>query len=144
MNSAGNPLIFHLCVILTSSCLPSSGVSSQRWGKQTSKNPSYYSVSSFFSLGCLSYQKKNTIRSVWGGLAMLTSKSLTRSLISIIKTTRDYFRKVCELLGWRIYCIWRNWCLSAVFLQNGTNNLPGFRIELCWLGRFIYIQPLPM
>lgn len=127
MNSVGNPLIFHLCVILTSSCLPYSGLSSQRCSKQTSKNPSYSSVSSFFSLCCVSHQKKNTIRSVWGGLVMLTSESLSRTHTSIIKTTWDYFREVCELPGWRIYCIWKNWCLSAVFLKNGTNNLPGFQ-----------------
>lgn len=146
MCSEGNPSIFHLWIILTQSCLPYCGLSTQRCSKQTSKEhntPLYHLLS---SLGCFPYGKINTVRSFWGSLVMLTSWSSTRSHTRIIiKTTWDYFRKACGLLEWRMYCIWRNWCISPVFLQNDTyasKNLPWFGTQTCWLGRFVYIQPL--
>lgn len=112
--------------------------------QKTSKNPHNIPLYRLFSpLAASLTRKKNSIRSVWGGLVMLTSESLTRSNTSIIKTTWDYFREVCELLEWRIYCTWTNWCLSLLYSSKMAQiTFQGFRTEVCWLGWFIYIHYL--
>lgn len=104
--------------------------------QKTLQNPIIFLCIIFF-LPCLPlFPEKipNSIRSVWGGLVMLTSESLTRSNTSIIKTTWGYSRELCELLEWRIYCTWTNWCLSLLYSSKITQIVfQGFRTEAYWL-----------